>query len=271
MIFKAGRSNLACTIFVPWDCKNKCKFCNSKSLYSNWNKDLDRILEDIEMLNHSHFFKEYVITGGEPVSDLEKLKKIIDKMEKPCFINTTLPVQNNIDEIIEYFNSEDKILGINISRHIGQQLNNVVDISTLDKIEKPIRINTVINDNFGWDKFWDFCKDFGAENRLINLRADYTKIDNLTLKNRDEVCDKLLEKAENMGNGGCMVCHENMFDYEGVHISYHRGLQFSSFTVGNKCFINDILVLPDGVICQDWDFKENEDFIKFILGGVNGL
>lgn len=270
MIFKEGRSNLSCTIFVPWDCHNNCKFCNSKSEYQKWNKDLNKVLEDIEMLNYSKFFKTYVITGGEPFNDLDKLKQIVDKMEKPIFINTILP-SNTAKEAVEYINSEEKIIGINISRHIGQNLTGASSLEDINKIEKPIRINTVMTDKFDWDAFWLFCKYFGGEKRLINLRADYRKIDNLTLKNRDEVCDKLLEKAENIGNGGCMVCHENSFLLDDIQISYHRGLQFSSFTIGDKCFINDIIVLPDGTICQDWDFKENEKFIKFILGGENGL
>ena len=28
-----GRSNLSITVFVPWDCENKCPFCTTKSLY----------------------------------------------------------------------------------------------------------------------------------------------------------------------------------------------------------------------------------------------
>jgi organic radical activating enzyme len=144
MIFKTGRTNLACTIFVPFDCKNNCSFCTSKESYSKFNKDLNKILEDIKILNQSDFFVEYVLTGGEPISDFEGLKKIVDTCNKRVFINTTLPLQDNLFEIIEYFNTENKIAGINISRHIGHKFKDVADKDTIDKIKKPIRINTTV-------------------------------------------------------------------------------------------------------------------------------
>ena len=33
-----GRDNISATIFVPYDCTNKCKFCTTKYLYK---KDID--------------------------------------------------------------------------------------------------------------------------------------------------------------------------------------------------------------------------------------
>ena len=33
MEYVAGRNNLACTIFVPYDCDNNCPFCTSKWMY----------------------------------------------------------------------------------------------------------------------------------------------------------------------------------------------------------------------------------------------
>jgi hypothetical protein len=98
---------------------------------------------------------------------------------------------------------------------------------------------------------------------MINLRADYTTIDNFTLKNRDDICDKLLTVADNIGNGGCMVCHENEFIYDGILISYHRGLKNSSFKVNDELmFINDIIITPDGNVYPDWDFVENKEFCQ---------
>lgn len=263
MIFKTGRSNLACTIFVPFDCKNNCSFCTSKELYSQFNKDIDKIIEDINVLNKSDFFVEYVLTGGEPISDFDGLVKIVNTCDKRVFINTTLPIQDNLNEIIDYINSEDKIAGINISRHIGYNFKNVADKDIIDKIKKPIRINTVITDKFDFDEFLKFSKYWGGKKRLINLRADYTKITDLTLKNRDEICNKLLAVADNLGNGGCMVCHENEFLYDGIIISYHRGLKNSSFKLNDELiFVNDILVWPDGSVTYDWDMSTDKEFLS---------
>ena len=125
-------------------------------------------------------------------------------------------------------------------------------------------MNTVINPLFDFDKFLDFCHYWGKNGkRMINLRADYTTIDNLTLKNRDNICDKLLTVADNIGNGGCMVCHENEFLYDGILISYHRGLKNSSFKINDELmFINDIIITPDGNVYPDWDFVENKEFCQ---------
>lgn len=263
MIFKKGRSNLACTIFVPWDCSNNCPFCTSKSMYKNISKNIDKIIDDITILNESDFFNEYVLTGGEPIADLDGLKKIIEACEKPVYINTTLPKSDNLNKIIYYINHEPKIKGINISRHIGITFKDVAELEDIDLIIKPIRINTTIIGKFDLEKFLDFAKYWGSENRMINLRADYRKIDNLTLKNRDEVCNDLLTVADNLGNGGCMVCHENSFLYESIIISYHRGLEKSSFKINDDLmFVNDIIIAPDGKVYPDWDFVKNEEFCQ---------
>lgn len=104
-----GRSNLSCTIFVPWDCKNRCKFCTSKGMYSERDKDMEAILAQIEKVNKNPLITEFVLTGGEPLSDLEKLKILIDKMEKTVYINTTFPVMDNREEVIEFINGNEKI------------------------------------------------------------------------------------------------------------------------------------------------------------------
>lgn len=44
MRFIKGRSNLSCTIFVPWDCNNHCRFCTSKHMYKERTCDMDAIL-----------------------------------------------------------------------------------------------------------------------------------------------------------------------------------------------------------------------------------
>ena len=43
MEYVAGRNNLACTIFVPFDCDNNCPFCTSKWMGLSGNQKIKQI------------------------------------------------------------------------------------------------------------------------------------------------------------------------------------------------------------------------------------
>ena len=101
MRYIKGRSNLSCTIFVPWDCKNHCKFCTSKQMYKERTCDIDAIIAQIKKINENPLIQEFVLTGGEPLADLEQCQKLIDIMEKPVYINTTFPTFVEIPGTIE--------------------------------------------------------------------------------------------------------------------------------------------------------------------------
>ena len=265
MKFLVGRRNLACTIFVPFDCNNNCPFCTSKKMYKDIKLNPEEIINKINAINDNYDITEFVLTGGEPFANLDETKKLISAMKKKCFINTTLPLNENINDVIDYINSEKKIQGINISRHIGFDFKGVADIDIINRIKKPIRINTVINKNFSFDKFKEFVNKWGSDYRMINLRADYTKLDTTSLKARDEIETWLAEHYLFMGSGGCLVCHSTTFEADNCIISYHRGLMFSSVKFGSKTYINDAIITPDGKIYKDWDFKEDKEFNNWIL------
>lgn len=265
MKFLVGRRNLACTIFVPFDCDNNCPFCTSKKMYKNIELNPEEIINKINAINDNYDITEFVLTGGEPFANLAETKKLISAMKKKCFINTTLPLTENINDVIDYINSEKKIQGVNISRHIGFDFKGVADIDIINRIKKPIRINTVINKNFSFDKFKEFVNKWGSDYRMINLRADYTKLDTTSLKARDEIETMLSEEYTYDGSGGCLVCHSSTFEADNCIISYHRGLMLSSVNFGDKTYINDAIITPDGKIYKDWDFKEDKEFNNWIL------
>jgi organic radical activating enzyme len=265
MKFLVGRKNLACTIFVPFDCDNNCPFCTSKKMYKNIDLNPEAIMDKIKLINGNYDITEFVLTGGEPFADLETTKKLVGLMEKKCFINTTFPLVENIEEVIDFINNEPKIHGINISRHIGHEFSGVANIDLIGKIKKPIRINTVINKNFNFSDFANFVKKWGSDTRMINLRADYTKLDTTSLKARDEVETWLAENYLYMGSGGCLVCHSSTFEADNCMISYHRGLMYSSVKMGERTYINDAIITPDGKIYKDWDFKEDVEFNNWIF------
>lgn len=121
MRFIKGRSNLSCTIFVPWDCNNHCRFCTSKHMYKERTCDMDAILAQIKKINQNPLITEFVLTGGEPLADIEKCQILLDAMEKPCFVNTTFPLEGDVQKRIDFVNNS-KIAGINISRHMHQEI-----------------------------------------------------------------------------------------------------------------------------------------------------
>lgn len=268
--FIAGRGNLACTIFVPYDCDNNCPFCTSKAMYGELKDsfNLNEIISKIKKINHNTDIQEFVLTGGEPLANLDMLKKLIDAMQKTVYINTTLPAYKHIDEAIAYINSEPKIGGVNISRHLNYRFDGPT--STDDKlslIEKNIRINTILPSKLDYDKLMSFIERYSTPNRLINLRADYRKIDTTTLKDRNEIVDFLSDKFAYLGTKTCLVCNSEFFQMEnGNQVCYHRGLQYSSYELPSKTYINDVLITPDGKIYKDWDFSiEDDEFTKWIL------
>ena len=143
------------------------------------------------------------------------------------------------------------------------------DIDVINRITKPIRINTVINKNFSFDKFKEFVEKWGSDTRMINLRADYTKLDTTSLKARDEIETALATDYMFNGAGGCLVCHSSTFIADNCYIQYHRGLMFSSVKMGEKTYINDVIITPDGKMYKDWDMKEDKEFNTWILKEPN--
>jgi organic radical activating enzyme len=118
MKYYSGRTNLAATIFVPVKCGNNCKFCNTNILYKDFEYNEEYLLNmlyAIDMCNNNDKINEFVITGGEPIMNLDILKIIIDRTEKPVYINTSLPIVENINDVIDYINTEDKIKGVSSS------------------------------------------------------------------------------------------------------------------------------------------------------------
>lgn len=264
--YRKGRVNLSATVFVPYDCHNNCSFCVSKKDYADTsNFSLKAITKMIEKLNKNDLIQEYVITGGEPLADINGLKAIVDSMEKTVYINTTLP-KNNIDKAIEYINIEDKIKGINISRHTNFVFPSIGGLKNIEEIKKSIRINSVIPDNVDFKSLMAFIMHYGKKRRDINLRADFRKVTPETLKCRDNISDFLAEYFDYVCTESCLVCNSEHFSVDDRFIvSYHRGLEHSSVLIGDKCYVNDILIKQDGNIYKDWDCIKDDNFKEWIL------
>lgn len=269
MIYRQGRYNLSATIFVPWDCSNNCHFCTSKATYRDTSAfDIWEVAQSIDALNKNPCVKEFVLTGGEPFADLNHLRFILSWCLKPVYINTTLPSDTLVDAV-RIIDGEDKIRGVNISRHISCKLSNIASAEDLDLIDKPIRINTMFsNDDISnVDKLEELICEFGKKRRDINIREDYRHVTLDTLKSRNKLFSYLCERYDYLASECCMVCNTDYFSVDDSFVcSYHRGLERSSVIFGDKCYVNDIIVAQDGKIYKDWDRIEDAAFTSWAKG-----
>lgn len=269
MEFVQGRDNLACTIYVPWDCNNNCEFCTSKKEYKNFDLNFMSIQNILHTVDNS-FVPEVVITGGEPSKNIQGLSTILSAItRKKVYINTTLLRENDI-AFIELINSSDNVDGVNISRHAYREdldilfFNNGVCHDYMIGYLKPkVHINVVAPDNETLEYYirryrWvaEIRKSCGFGSLTICIRADFRKINQDSLHNID---DEMLKSIGNLGykllkHTYCNVCDTYDFEIEdGFYISYHRGLENTSIEYGDTIEVNDIVVFPDGTICYDWD------------------
>lgn len=276
MKYVIGRNNLAVTIFVPYNCPNKCPFCTSKKDYErNEDFSLEKIIKSFHRVIDRPFVKDIVITGGEPFADLVQLQRLLDTMYysiidggKHLYINTTLPctTPEYREDILKFILRNQKIIsGLNISRHMNFQTN-YEDYELLSQVYQytsvKIRINSVLFGKTNEDKVRDFIKKYAPVSDGISFRADYTRIktqDDLRNIDKDEFVNILfnMEELEYYGSGGCMVCNNDDFGYLGRKIiSYHRGMENSLVTQGRYEIINDIVIKQNGKIVLDWKDEE---------------
>ena len=257
-----GRTNLAATIFVPWDCSNNCKFCTSKALYKSKKGNMAKVKTAILQINKLDI-NEVVFTGGEPFASISALEQLLNLVaeDKKVYINTTLPLvdESLSEEMVEFINTNKKISGINISRHFSSYnmdcylfSGNIMKDEWIGKINKPVRINCIVLDELNVEDVLNRWKPYS--NVTIVFRADYRKITKATLKDlTDPFIDALSSKASYQSHGGCDVCFDVCFDNDGQSIHYHKGLEYSSFMLGDNLFVNDVIIRQNGEISYDWD------------------
>lgn len=276
--YKVGRSNLAVTIFVPYDCPNKCVFCTSKDDYGDTsNFSLTDILISIQNVCKLKQVRDIVVTGGEPFADLEQLQAILDTcypFMKNVYINTTLPCKSEEEghkllEFIEKNYSEHKINGLNISRHMLIKTNyeddRLIAIMHTKYPRLKLRINSVLlGVNAEEDNVNSFIAKYSPIVNSINFRGDYTKIkDQNDLRGLDHpVLDILFTNREldYLGSGGCLVCNNNDFYHKDskTYVSLHRGYEHSMVVKNYNYILNDIIIKQDGSILADWDGERLE-------------
>lgn len=267
-----GRSDMSCTIFVPWDCNNHCAFCNTKNEYKNskcTNLDnIQKIKQSIIEVASMPSINAYTFTGGEPFNNPEKLLDMAKACkdaapDKKVYINTYMPKEFIDSDEYEEFMSSPSIDGISISMPVGQLnfFKHLLDIKEFERVirfKNKIRINAYVPDDCSLgnlENYLSIVEPFLKEDIHINLRADYNHItpDTLGAVANDRVFNELMEiSSDYLGHSGCLVCRTDVFDTPYGLVYYHRGTPVTSLTIGDKLIINDLVIKQTGQLFYDW-------------------
>ena len=247
------------TMFVPYDCNNACPFCVNKKEYSSKTAfDLNRCYQSLDLLDRIFPYNDIVLTGGEPLANLEGLQDILNHIGEGhhIYINSTLPVNGDqtIEGVAEFLNKNaDRISCINVSRHLKHYVKECDD-KIFDLLKFRHRINCVIfeeaDDSETKGKLIDFLDRF--QGHEIQLRANYS---NLTLDNVFETKDdKLFDLISEL----CEYKHQLeverfrtgfVFERNGSTITYHKTLPFAKV----DGVVGDIILRQTGRIFDDWN------------------
>ena len=265
--YKTREGGATVTIFVPYDCKNNCPFCINKGEYANLEGfSAEKIIKSIERMDKITPYCDFVFTGGEPFADLKSLQMMLDKIPTThkVYINTTLPVsehQSEEDIIAFTERNKHKITCINISRHMQHYVQESND-SLLSKLAVPFRINCVLYKDYPAEKIKPYLERFHrVPNSSIQFRFDYTATtpENLYDQEDDKILHDLKAIAPYTGLDGCRMRCGFHFDYNGMELTYHKTLPYSTIIEKDPvdgvtyAILYDILIKQNGDIHADWD------------------
>ncbi len=269
-----------CTVYFPHDCKNNCKFCTSKEFYKTNVPNKEAVLDWLHAFEKSDL-TEIVITGGEPMSDLNLLEEILKICKnKNVYINTTF-LEEGKEEFIKLVNKYKNVKGINISRH-GETykldstlLKGIAKDEDVLTINTNVRINCFVGERINvekmkkilkrWEPIWEQKKNHTLD---LSFRHDYNKVVPETMHSLDnESINAATELADYYGRVYCHVCDKVLFKTKkGMDFRIHRGLQNTRIKIGNIIEMQELVLFPDGCLCTDWDKTTDgiEEYLKIL-------
>ena len=262
--YKTRVGGATVTVFVPYDCQNHCPFCINKKEYADCTGfSVDKIIDSIRTLDAITPECDFVFTGGEPLSDLHALQRMLDAIPAThkVYINTTFPAQphTSFDEMVAFTErNKDKITCMNISRHLVKYVEESPD-EVLGKIACPTRINCVLYKKYPADQLPAYVERFLPYKIPIQFRYDYTATtpENLYEETGDQILHDLREQFTYMGLDGCRMRNGYHFAYKGMHMTYHKTLPYSTIVETDENGVTydilyDILIKQNGDIHSDW-------------------
>ena len=263
--YKTRTGGATVTVFAPYDCPNYCPFCINKAEYADMSGfDIEKIIESIGIMNEITPECDFVFTGGEPFADIDALQRMLDEIPAThrIFINTTLPVFEGQSEqdIIDFTEkNKDKISCINVSRHLVKYIEESPD-QLLPRLAVPTRVNCVLYKTYPKEQLPDYLSRWTKYNIPVQFRFDYTVTtpENLYDRKDDNILHDLSEIADYIGLDGCRMRCGFHFDYEGLELTYHKTLPYSTIVetdTNGKTWdiLYDIILKQNGELRSDWD------------------
>ena len=264
--YKTRQGGATVTVFVPYDCKNRCPFCINKGEYADLTGfSPEKICRSIRRMDAITPYCDFVFTGGEPLADLDCLQVMLDQIPTThrVFINTTLPVSENQSEadILAFAErNKKKITCVNVSRHMQKYVVESND-SLLARLPVPFRVNCVLYKNYPAEKIVPYLERFRAiPGASIQFRFDYTATtpENLYDEDNDKILRDLRKIAVYTGLDGCRMRCGFHFNYRGMELTYHKTLPYSTVVERDPSngvtydILYDILIKQNGDIHSDW-------------------
>ena len=259
--YKTREGGATVTVFVPYDCRNHCPFCINKQEYADMTGfSLEKICASIRRMDAITPRCDFVFTGGEPMADLESLQTMLDCVPKThrVFINTTLPVfegQSPEDVLAFFAHNRDKITCVNISRHMRKY----VEESPDELIGRLSRVNCVLWKNYPGQDLPAFVERWKGRGVSIQFRYDYTDTtpENLYREDDDQILHDLKKYFTYKGLDGCRMRNGYHFEYDGVEITYHKTLPYSTITETGPDGVTydilyDVIIKQNGDVHSDW-------------------
>ncbi len=276
--YKTREGGATVTVFVPYDCNNNCPFCVNKQEYADTTGfSVEKICDSIRLMDSITPYCDFVLTGGEPFADLEALQQMLDCIPTThkVYINSTFPVQNeySAEEMLAFTEkNKDKITCINISRHLVKYVVESPD-EVIAKIPTATRVNCVLYQQYPSDMLNSFATRFGKYNIPIQFRYDYTVTtpENLYEEEGDPILQDLRKHFTYKGLDGCRMRNGFHFDYNGLHMTYHKTLPYSTIVDTDENgktwdILYDILIKQTGELHSDWtDVKLDVDAYKNVV------
>ena len=249
------------TIFAPYDCKNNCPFCvNKKEYKDNPIFDIDKVEDSMMVMNVVTPNCDFVITGGEPLADLELFDRLVSLVRKmndagahhKLFVNTTLPVKaENISQLNSYIGI---ITGFNISRHIGKYTHEN-GRKLIDMLKIPVRINCVLYNDEDIDGVQSFINMYA--DYPIQFRENYAGIYPYNVYASSQMFEKFSKTFSYKVEGFTPKLKRDTFRWSieiVPDVYYHRTACFSTvWTKDGHEIVNDVIIDPRGEILSDWN------------------